>query len=309
MFGYIRPYKPELKVKDEKRYHNAYCALCNQLKCNYGMLGRLVLSYDITFLLLYLDSISAKKQVKRFSCPLSPFRKISIQISEDAMHYASFINYWLAIEKLHDDCIDDQSIVKKLLKRLLLSSRNFKADQIQYAKHLEMFKSALYDIYEQEKQVQGTMGFDQITNQFGQFFAMLFRTKDFMLQEQEQQDAVTSIFFQIGKWIYIIDAFDDLQEDIRKKRFNLLFSLHDNHCISKEKAFQQMVFIHRQITIKIEKILQKHPNVLTDACIINVVVFGMDAVFRQIIHKKYSEFERSDENVVNRSMEAMGSNN
>ena len=36
MFGYVRPYKPELKVKEYELFRAAYCGLCWSLKEKYG---------------------------------------------------------------------------------------------------------------------------------------------------------------------------------------------------------------------------------------------------------------------------------
>ena len=50
MFGYIRPNKPELLVKEYDLYKSAYCGLCKRMGKDYGRLSRLALSYDGTFL-------------------------------------------------------------------------------------------------------------------------------------------------------------------------------------------------------------------------------------------------------------------
>ena len=60
MFGYVTAYEPELKVKEFHKYKGYYCGLCQQLKRNYGHLGQLTLTYDMTFLIIILTSLYEK---------------------------------------------------------------------------------------------------------------------------------------------------------------------------------------------------------------------------------------------------------
>ena len=70
MFGYIKPYNQELKLKEIQRYSGCYCALCDQLKRDYGFLSRFILNYDVTFLLICLDYFAAEeKDARKIRCP------------------------------------------------------------------------------------------------------------------------------------------------------------------------------------------------------------------------------------------------
>jgi hypothetical protein len=68
MFGYVTAYKPELKIKDYEAYKGVYCTLCKEMGKEYGLLSRLLLSYDGAFYVLYklgVDNIetTAEKEV------------------------------------------------------------------------------------------------------------------------------------------------------------------------------------------------------------------------------------------------------
>ena len=83
MFGYITVDKPEMKVKDFYRYKAYYCGLCKSLQENYGLKGRVTLSYDVTFLVLVLTSLYEPKEEKSESrCPVHPIKKIPILQNE-----------------------------------------------------------------------------------------------------------------------------------------------------------------------------------------------------------------------------------
>ena len=52
MFGYIRPVKPELRVKEADRFQQVYCGLCHAIRARYGRFYTYFLSYDMTFFAL-----------------------------------------------------------------------------------------------------------------------------------------------------------------------------------------------------------------------------------------------------------------
>lgn len=290
MFGYIKPYNQELRVKDVRRYSACYCALCDQLKRDYGFFGRFILNYDVTFLLICLDYLSSEeKGVRKIRCPYNPLRVKIARLSPESLEYAAFINYWLVVEKLKDDIADDKNFLKKILHKFLVSRRTFKRHLVKYQLQSEQLSDMLHEVYQQEKNASSVADFDCVTNAFGKFFANLFlggieKTEDTSL------GGIRDIFFQVGKWIYIMDAFDDLKSDIKKGHFNLLFSLEDGKAITKEVAFEKTISLHLLIKRKIKDYLSKEAEI-KDECIANIITDGIDVMFCRIVVKKYSEYK------------------
>ena len=56
MFGYVTICEPELKMKDLRKYKAYYCGLCRKLKEDYGTMGQMTLTYDMTFAIILLAS-------------------------------------------------------------------------------------------------------------------------------------------------------------------------------------------------------------------------------------------------------------
>ena len=284
MFGYIKPYKPELKIKELSKYSNFYCALCDQLKRDYGFFSRFILNYDITFLLIWLNLIDADEKVyRKIRCPYNPLRVRSVELSESAIHYAAFINCWLVTEKLLDDYHDDKNPLKSVLRKHLISKKGFQKSIKRYEAKTGTLSSLLTDVYQAEASVADSFDFDRVTNLFGRFFAELF----FPDHHIDREDVFKKLFFQIGKWIYIIDAFDDYQTDKKKHRLNLLQSLLENDETDQEMVFEKALSIHYQLKQKIMNLLQDLDGDLGDACLNNVLTFGLDHVFYRITEKKY----------------------
>ena len=110
MFGYITVDKPEMKVKDFYRYKAYYCGLCKSLQENYGLKGRVTLSYDVTFLVLVLTSLYEPKEEKSESrCPIHPIKKIPV-LQNEISRYGADMNLLLAYYHFEDDWKDEKSL-------------------------------------------------------------------------------------------------------------------------------------------------------------------------------------------------------
>ena len=61
MFGYVRPAADHLTAEQQARFEAAYCGLCHTLGKRYGMAGRMILNYDLTFLAMLLSEWTAHR--------------------------------------------------------------------------------------------------------------------------------------------------------------------------------------------------------------------------------------------------------
>lgn len=227
MLGYIKPNKNELKVKEVREYQTYYCALCHALQKEFGFLYRLILSNDCTFLLLCLNALSEEAQLSEvtYRCPGKPFRRQTIQIDAEALHYAACINYYFFLRKIQDEALDARSKIKRgvlnTALRFFKRKKRFRAFEQTNARLLEQLDAAFALLYQYE---EDRAQFDQITNQFGALLALL---ADGFFQERGNAslDALKEIFFNVGKWIYVADALDDFEKDEKRSEFNLLQTL------------------------------------------------------------------------------------
>ncbi|MDO4798749.1 MAG: DUF5685 family protein, partial [Coriobacteriales bacterium] len=196
MFGYIKPYKDEMRLRDIRRYQSAYCALCNRLKDDYGLLARLTLSYDITFLLISLNSFAGEpKEEGRFRCPLVPFWTKTSEITEVCLEYASFINYWLSIEKLNDDLRDGHSFTRRVLRDLLSTNKRYRSARTKYGQVADELGAMLESVYKLEGNASGCDDFDELTNMFGTFFASIFDMGGILGQLPRLSEPYRRLFF------------------------------------------------------------------------------------------------------------------
>ena len=116
MFGYIRACKPELKMKEFETYKAVYCSLCRRLGKSYGMLSRMTLSYDFTFLALLNMSLSdgcVAFEQKR--CAFNPLKKCNYCKCDDALELPSAAAMIMLYYKILDNIADERGFKSSVL--------------------------------------------------------------------------------------------------------------------------------------------------------------------------------------------------
>lgn len=108
MFGYIKIYKPELKLKNISNYSGYYCALCKEIEKEFGEIYRLFLSYDVTYLVVALNELFEDEISLCTSC-MGKNNKKQVTYSRKAIKYGAFINTYLALKKIEDNFIDEKN--------------------------------------------------------------------------------------------------------------------------------------------------------------------------------------------------------
>ena len=215
MFGYIRPLECELRVREQQEYRGVYCGLCKSIGRRFGQLERLTLSYDCTFLALSLFAIAGGETFSRGNCGPRIYRgKRPIADASPVLDYAADVNVLLAWHKAADDERDEKS-AKATAARLALKRAYKKAAKAnpELARELQQHMARL-NALEAEK-VAST---DEPSNAFGDLLASVILRAP-MLPESEKT-AAQWMFYNIGKWVYLIDAWDDKEKDEQSESYN-----------------------------------------------------------------------------------------
>ena len=213
MFGYVTVYEPELKVKDFRKYKSYYCGLCHTLKERYGFLGQMTLTYDMTFAVILLTSLY-EAETKHMMCPckVHPVKKQNMLVNEFT-EYAADMNMVLAYYHMKDDWTDEKKIsgfagtyalhrkVKKIVKK--------------YPRQSRAICKSLKELAACEK--EGVTDIDIPAGCFGRLMSELF-----VYRKDQWEDRLRGIGFFLGKFIYIMDAYEDLEKDLEKGCYNPL---------------------------------------------------------------------------------------
>ena len=121
MLGYVKTYKPELKIKDYEAYRGLYCSLCRTLGRQYGVMSRLLLSYDVTFLLVVMLSVkNALPTFKKGRCPFNLAKRCNYCVDcSSFLSFAAAVTVLMFYYKVKDN-IADSGFFKRLLMRMIL---------------------------------------------------------------------------------------------------------------------------------------------------------------------------------------------
>lgn len=220
MFGYIIPEKPELKIKEYELFRGYYCGLCKSMGRSFGTLSRFALNYDSVFLGLLLSSVHNEVPVlKKESCIANPVKRKWIVKNSSAIDFAADINVLLTYYKLKDNIRDEGGLLPRLGQMAFrkgyerASSKNKQLDEIIAGSISAQVK------LEEQKCSSMDEAAEPFAKLLGQLLAAGYRGED-----KSVPRILDWAGYNLGKWIYLIDAFDDIEKDIKSGSYNPLLS-------------------------------------------------------------------------------------
>ena len=215
MFGYIKPFKPELKVKEYQSYNAVYCGFCKAMG-NSGALLRMTLSYDFTFFCLL--SLSLKSDFCGFDvcrCPVKLFSKKPCVKQSKALDYAADLAVLMLHGKILDNIYDKEHPISSRLLMLYLKPKYKKI-----AKRLPDEAKAVLDYISLQEKVQNeNSSIDASCHPTATLLSSFFKR---LSEDSEQSSYLERLGYVLGRWIYLLDALDDLEVDTKKGNFNPL---------------------------------------------------------------------------------------
>lgn len=289
MFGYVTPCKMELKIKDYEKFKAYYCGLCVSIKNNIGNIPRVSLNYDMTFLALLLDSLEYGDQIyTKKLCLFHPTNKKIILKDSDALKYAAFCNISLSYFKILDDIYDENSIKNKIM--YLFLKRYLKNMPPNFKDIFETIKSKLKDLYMLEKNCKN-ISIDALCHPFGDLTGFIL--KSYNVHNKNIVEDLYLLGYNLGKWIYIIDALDDLKKDMEKKKFNAINCCFNYRNLCYENFISQITpridFILGTCAAQCTNIFTKMSIKKNKELIYNILQYGlldkMDKVFKRGVYK------------------------
>lgn len=233
MIGYINIFKPELKVKELALYESYYCGICKSIKSNYGLFKNYTLNYDCTFIAILIDALNDSIiKTEDFRCPYNPQKKKK-RILNDATNFTSHINMYLIYKKIEDDVNDEHKFKYKLAKGLLNGAGKKAKENIgDLSISIDENLNSLYAL--EKAKCNDSI---KIANYYGNIMKDICSYK---FKEDERLFKISaSIGYNVGKWVYLIDAYDDIEEDIKDKNYNpfvLEYEYNDSITIEKFKS-------------------------------------------------------------------------
>ena len=280
MFGYIVMNKPEIRFKDFDLYKSFYCGLCRELREKYGISGQLTISYDMTFVVLLLSGLYEPGTQKGTSrCILHPVKKQVVRKNRFT-EYCADMNVILTYYKCLDDWNDDRKFVK-LGYAKLLAGKNNRLKQL-YPEKAEKIVCLLDQLSVLEK--AGETDVDKMSGIFGHIMEEIFAYR-----QDEWEKGLRRMGFYLGKFIYLLDAYDDVEEDVKNKDYNPFTEKY------KMEGFEEEV---RQILIMMLaeacREFEKFPVIRYGDILRNILYSGVWCRFEEVSKKRREEREKED---------------
>lgn len=272
MLGYVVSYKPEMKVKEAELYKAYYCGICKSIGRRYGQLPRMVLSYDAAFLAVMLDSLyDMHENLTRERCIANPLKKKAVASSE-AIDFAADIMLILAWHKLIDDADDEGNKVAGAVSKLMEGKyEQLKSDRPAFCRDLEEHMAML-----RELEVAKCANLDQAAEAFAKIMEDIFAEglktvneayemeavyDEFQFEAETENDIPTQdlseckseidmktagkilsrIGYHLGKWIYLMDAYDDIDDNITTGAYNPLIYRFEYKQGEEPQKFRQRI--------------------------------------------------------------------
>lgn len=211
MFGYVIVNKGDLTFREFDVYHSYYCGLCKTLKEKYGVLGQLALNYDMTFLVMLLSSLyEPQTDYTREGCVTHLFMKQGISKNE-ITQFGADMTILLTAYKCEDDWQDEKKLSRKLYESAL-HGRMSKVKE-KYRDKAEIIEVCFANLHRLEQENCDKP--DKMAAIFGKVMEELF-----VYREDEWEETLRSMGFYLGKYIYLLDAYEDLEKDKKQKNYN-----------------------------------------------------------------------------------------
>ena len=274
MFGYIKAAKGDLRVKELEFYKAVYCTLCKTMGREYSLLSRFTLSYDFTFLaLLNMSLKDGCDAVEKKHCVFNPLKKCVFCKCDDDIKLpaaaAVILNYYKVIDNIADE---------KGLKKLgfILAKPFFKSPYKKAAKRYPQVDKIVCDYITKQNEAEANKNcsLDMAAEPTARVLSELF---SLLSNDETQKRVLDRLGYCMGRYIYLIDAYCDLEDDIKHNSFNPLKS-RDN---PKELISQQLYFCINEGCKAFELLeIKKYKDILG-----NIIYLGLEETFIKEFNK------------------------
>lgn len=218
MFGYIRPALERLDGEQRDAYQSAYCGLCHTLGARHGWLARFTLQYDFTFLAILLTAVQKMDRPVCRRCPAHPLRGSRTCIQGGALEVAADESIILTCHKLSDDVADHGPVTGlpyRLLRRVFRRAyRRAAAAQPQFDREVREGLEKLRRLEEAR-----SPELDRAADAFARILSSISAVYP---PDSPERRMLGQTLYHLGRWVYLMDAWDDLDEDKKKGRYNPL---------------------------------------------------------------------------------------
>lgn len=210
MYGYLKPFSGISDTKIRSKYKQYYCSLCHALWTNYGQLSRLMVSYDVTFIAIVLSS-----RFELPDCKIGCLKKITLKRENENWKKLAAFTLLMIASKLEDDIRDDNSKLAKALKRIFKRKFQHIMKEFPNASKTVNKSMKVFNDYEQNN--------NDVYVLSNSFADVIVHT--LLALYPDMNESEIAILRYVSRWVYFMDAVDDLDDDIKNGKKNPLSTI------------------------------------------------------------------------------------
>ena len=213
MFGYLDVEKDKLVDGQRGLWQTFMCGLCFDTKARYGNFPRMFISNDINFFnVLFHSVMNFEVEVEHKKCFSYPLKKRTVLKHTDLTDKLSVANVLLTYWNIYDDTVDGGSPVKASVLKILRFA--YAQAQQDFAELDQMLATRYQQLRDMEQ-----VNCDSI-DRVADAFAQLAKNFAVLVLGERATELVQTLCYNLGKWIYLIDALDDVSKDLRRHNYN-----------------------------------------------------------------------------------------
>ena len=280
MFGYVRPLRQELRCKDFDLYRATYCGLCRCLRRRYGPAAPMFLSFDLTFLALLLWQPEERFQPCQGRCHANPLVKKPMCPDSAALEWAADVSVILSWWKLKDALRDERGAKRleaRSLSLLLLPAYR------SAARRCPGFDSTAQCCLDElaALEAEHSPSLDRPADTFARILQAA------VPEGEEQARVLAQLLYHLGRWIYLLDAREDLEEDLREGRYNPVAARY-----GPEGDDQALSLTLDQSQAQMAAALELGQFGCRKAVLENIIYLGLPLVQRAVFDGSWAQIKR-----------------
>ena len=278
MFGYINVNREKLNLTERGIYQSYYCGLCQELKEQFGRKGQVLLNYDMTFLALLLTGLYELEDKKtEFVCAVHPSKKQTARCNE-ATKYAAAMNVLLSTKNFEDDWNDSHSYAKQVLSQM--SQKDYERVRALYPRQEQAIRRYIKRLEQAERYKERNV--DAVAGLTGEMLGEIFAWKEQDIWAEE----LRCMGFYMGKFIYLMDAYEDITKDARNNCYNVL-NLMQQETEQDFETFSRLMLT--SMMAECAKSFERLPILLHAEICRNVLYSGVWTKYEYLRKKKLSK--------------------
>lgn len=295
MFGYVRPALKQLSEEDRELYQSAYCGLCHAMGKRHGWFARFTLNYDFTLLALLHYSSSASERTDCHRCPVHPFRKPRTCLCGEALDAAADESMILTWYKLSDDVADHNFFggLPARFVRFLLRRGYKRAAQARPA-----FDQTVRTKMEQLSALEAAQS-PQLDRVADTFACILAAASADCEVDDARRRTMEQLLYHLGRWVYLVDAWDDLEADCKKGRYNPLNTRFEGNAAEEQEYISTTMTHSIRLVHSAANLLELGP---WRSVIDNILYTGLPVVQRAVLNGTWKELRKQGRHANERSV-------